>query len=303
MHSIEVFDLTRTFDSFVAVDRISFHVNRREIFGLLGPNGAGKTTTIKMLCGILKPTAGKGTVADFDIIRENEKIKTRIGYMSQRFSLYATLTVSENIDFFAGIYRIPRREHVVKKKWALDMAGLTRFKSCITFSLPAGMKQRLALVCSLMHTPSILFLDEPTAGTDPISRREFWDIIYRLKHEQKTTIFVTTHYMDEAEQCERIALINNGRIAAIGSPKELKQLVKRHIILVQGSPLVTIKKIAATYPGVEQIVAFGTSLHIYMSEDAKTTPFKQRLLESTAKITRIEAITPSLEDVFLALVA
>lgn len=303
MHSIEVFDLTRTFDSFVAVDRISFHVNRREIFGLLGPNGAGKTTTIKMLCGILKPTAGKGTVADFDIIHENEKIKTRIGYMSQRFSLYATLTVSENIDFFAGIYRIPRREHVVKKKWALDMAGLTRFKSCITFSLPAGMKQRLALVCSLMHTPSILFLDEPTAGTDPISRREFWDIIYRLKHEQKTTIFVTTHYMDEAEQCERIALINNGRIAAIGSPKELKQLVKRHIILVQGSPLVTIKKIAATYPGVEQIVAFGTSLHIYMSEDAKTTPFKQRLLESTAKITRIEAITPSLEDVFLALVA
>ncbi len=302
MHSIEVFDLKRTFDSFVAVDRISFHVNQREIFGLLGPNGAGKTTTIRMLCGILKPTAGKGTVAGFDIIHENEKIKTRIGYMSQRFSLYATLTVSENIDFFAGIYRIPRHKHVAKKKWALDMAGLTRFKNRITLSLPAGMKQRLALVCSLMHTPSILFLDEPTAGTDPISRREFWDIIYRLKHEQKTTIFVTTHYMDEAEQCERIAFINNGSIAAIGSPTELKQLARMRIILVQGSPLVTIKEIAATHPGVEQIVAFGTSLHVYMSEDAKTTPFKQRLLESTAKITRIEAITPSLEDVFLALV-
>jgi ABC-2 type transport system ATP-binding protein len=301
MHSIEVSQLQRSFDSFVAVDKISFHVNEREIFGLLGPNGAGKTTTIRMLCGILKPSAGTGTVAGFDIIKENEKIKTRIGYMSQRFSLYATLTASENIDFFAGIYRIPRHEHKAKKQWALDMAGLTRFQNRSTDSLPAGMKQRLALVCSLMHTPSILFLDEPTAGTDPISRREFWDIIYQLKHEQKTTIFVTTHYMDEAEQCERIALINNGTIAGIGSPKELKQLVSMQIILVQGSPLATIREIAAAYPGVAQVVLFGTSLHVSMSKDAKTALFKKKLLQSTT-ITRFELITPSLEDVFLSLV-
>ena len=226
MKAIEVTNLTKFFGRFTAVDNIAFSVEQGEVFGFLGPNGAGKTTTIRMLCGILKPTSGTGHVAGMDIVRENEMIKTHIGYMSQKFSLYPDLTVEENIAFFASIYRIDPAKIKHAKQHALDIAGLQQMRNHLARELPGGFKQRLSLACALMHSPSIVFLDEPTAGVDPLSRRGFWDLIYRLKTEDRTTVFVTTHYMDEAEHCERIALIRQGRIAATGSPDDLKNLVR-----------------------------------------------------------------------------
>ena len=219
--AVEISDLVKTFGSFTAVDRISLTVNRGEIFGFLGPNGAGKSTTIRVLCGILTPTSGRGKVAGFDILTQAEKIKQNIGYMSQKFSLYEDLTVEENLNFYAGIYTIPARLIPERKEWALKMAGLQEKRLTITRNLAGGWKQRLALGCAILHEPSILFLDEPTSGVDPLSRRQFWDLIYEMAGKG-VTIFVTTHYMDEAEYCDRLALINQGKIIALGTPGELK---------------------------------------------------------------------------------
>lgn len=221
-YSITVDKLTKKFDGFVAVDNISFNVKKGEIFGFLGPNGAGKSTTIRMLCGILEPTSGSGTVAGLDIIKESEKIKEKIGYMSQRFSLYEDLTVSENLDFYAGIYQSPKAGREKRKRRMIEMAGLTGRENELTSNLSGGWKQRLALGCATIHDPKILFLDEPTSGVDPVSRRNFWELIYSLAQEG-TTILVTTHYMDEAEHCNDIALISDGKIVASGSPMELKK--------------------------------------------------------------------------------
>lgn len=220
-NTVEVENIEKKFGGFVAVNRISFSVKKGEIFGFLGPNGAGKSTTIKMLCGIIAPSSGTGHVAGYDIIRQQSSIKQSIGYMSQKFSLYNDLTVEENMNFYAGIYRIPRAEKEARKNWVLKMAGLEGLRGHITATLSGGWKQRLALGCAIIHEPRIVFLDEPTSGTDPISRQRFWELIKTMA-KNGVTVFVTTHYMDEAENCDRIALIYKGDIIAAAAPAELK---------------------------------------------------------------------------------
>ncbi len=221
-YSVQVENLTRRFGSFVAVDQISFQVHDGEIFGFLGANGAGKTTTIRMLCGLLMPTSGKAFVEGFDIYKQTDEIKQNIGYMSQKFSLYEDLTVEENLEFYGGIYGMSRADLLRSRDYAIQSTSLEEHAKKLTRDIPLGWKQRLALSCAILHKPKILFLDEPTGGVDPISRREFWRLIYSLA-EQGTTVFVTTHYMDEAEYCNRLSIMHNGRIIAIGSPQELKQ--------------------------------------------------------------------------------
>ncbi|MDD5706119.1 MAG: ABC transporter ATP-binding protein [Kiritimatiellae bacterium] len=219
--AVAVENLEKRFGAFTAVNRVSFEVRRGEIFGFLGPNGAGKSTTIRMLCGILAPSGGAGTVAGFDIRTEQERIKGSIGYMSQRFSLYEDLTVEENINFYSGIYRIPPSQRSARKEWVLRMAGLLGHRHSRTGILAGGWKQRLSLGCAVLHEPPVVFLDEPTSGVDPISRRQFWDLIYELAGKG-VTVFVTTHYMDEAEYCDRIALVYRGELIALGAPSALK---------------------------------------------------------------------------------
>lgn len=215
-------NLVKRFGSFVAVDRISCTVRRGEIFGFLGPNGAGKSTTIRILCGLLRPTSGKALVGGFDVGREPEKVRERIGYMSQRFSLYDDLTVEENIDFFAGIYGVAPERRRERKEAVLRMAGLEERRGTLTRLLAGGWKQRLALGCAILHEPPILFLDEPTSGVDPIARRSFWDLIYEMAAAGQT-VFVTTHHMEEAEYCHRLALMHQGRFIALGPPEQLKR--------------------------------------------------------------------------------
>ena len=222
MFAIEVYNLTKKFGDFVAVNNISFKVAKGEIFGFLGPNGAGKSTTIRMLCGIMKPTSGEGLVGGYSINTQPEEIKKIIGYMSQKFTLYQDLTVEENINFYGGIHGLPSPVMEERKKWVLKMAGLVGKENYLTRELSGGWKQRLSLGCAILHQPEILFLDEPTASVDPISRRDFWDLIYNLS-EKGTTVFVTSHYMDEVERCHRIAIIYSGKIIAMGSPKDLKK--------------------------------------------------------------------------------
>jgi ABC-2 type transport system ATP-binding protein len=300
MNSIEVHSLTKKFGSFTAVDGISFSLEAGEIFGFLGPNGAGKTTTIRMLCGILKPTAGKGTVAGLDILRENEKIKKRIGYMSQKFSLYPDLTVEENIDFFAGIYGVLGSARQQMKEWALATAGLNADRKRIVHELAAGFKQRLALVCALLHRPSVIFLDEPTAGVDPLSRRDFWRLIYRLKAEAHTTVFVTTHYLDEAEHCERIAMIQDGRIVALGKPVDLKSSVKPRIYLVAAEPFPQVKDILQKEKDVIKAIPFGLAWHVFLADEKRARDLKNRLAQPPIRLRRFEPVAPSLEDVFVS---
>jgi len=221
MYGIEVKNLTKKFGQFTAVNRISFNVRKGEIFGFLGPNGAGKSTTIRMLCGIIRSTSGSGSVGGYSIDTQPEEIKKIIGYMSQRFTLYQDLTVKENIDFYGGIHGLSPSSKRERGKWVLKMAGLTGRENSLTRELAGGWKQRLSLGCAILHRPEILFLDEPTASVDPVSRRDFWDLIYQLA-EEGTTVFVTSHYMDEVERCQRLAIIHSGKIIAEGSPKELK---------------------------------------------------------------------------------
>ena len=220
--AVEVEGLVKRFDDFTAVDRISFQVRQGEIFGFLGPNGAGKSTAIRILCGLLQPTAGWARVGGFDVAEDPETVRHNIGYMSQKFSLYDDLTVEENIDFFSGIYGVPEEKQPARKAYALKMAGLEGRRATMTRLLAGGWKQRLALGCAILHEPPILFLDEPTSGVDPIARRGFWDLIYQLS-EAGHTVFVTTHYMEEAEYCHRLALMYRGKIIALGTPPELKE--------------------------------------------------------------------------------
>lgn len=220
--SVEVKSLRKVFGDFVAVNDINFQVKKGEIFGFIGPNGAGKSTTIRMLCGIISPSSGEGVVEGLDIDRQSEKIKEIIGYMSQKFSLYNDLTVEENISFFGGIHDVYGDALNERKKWILNMAGLNEKEKTLTSALSGGWKQRLALGCAIIHNPKVLFLDEPTAGVDPLSRRDFWNLI-RVLSKQGTTVFVTTHYMDEVENCDMISMIYSGSIIAMGSPEQLKK--------------------------------------------------------------------------------
>jgi ABC-2 type transport system ATP-binding protein len=299
--AVIVRNLTRTFGDFIAVDHISLEVARGEIFGFLGPNGAGKSTTIKMLCGLLMPTGGSGTVGGYDIITGSEEIKQNIGYMSQKFSLYDDLTVEENINFFSGIYTVPETKKEARKEWALEMAGLRDKRGALTKTLPGGYKQRLALGCAILHEPPILFLDEPTSGVDPISRRNFWNMIYEMAGAG-TTVFVTTHYMDEADYCDRLALIYRGKIIAEGAPNELrKNYMTRDVLEIEADHLVEAMEILEKQ-GIETAV-FGSLLHATVEDAKAAVPVIYKILgESNIMVRRVDKIVPSLEDVFVTLI-
>ncbi len=301
--AVVLHDLERRFGDFVAVNRISLTVERGEVFGFLGPNGAGKSTTIRMLCGLLAPTSGRGTVAGFDIVREPEAIKRNIGYMSQKFSLYEDLTVEQNIDFYSGIYRIPREKKRARKEWVLDMAHLSDRRGMPTGLLPGGWKQRLSLGCALLHEPPILFLDEPTSGVDPISRRSFWNLIYEMA-DRGVTVFVTTHYMEEAEYCDRLGLIYRGELIATGTPMELKTgFMQDHVLEISCERPFQAMAALDGVPGVKEAALFGNKIHA-ASEDADELAerLKKVLPEAGFQVSSLRRITPSLEDVFVSLI-
>ena len=299
-NSIEVRDLTRVFGKFTAVDHVTFDVRRGEIFGFLGANGAGKSTTIRMLCGLLGPTSGTATVGGFDIGREPDRVKERIGYMSQKFSLYEDLTVDENISFFGGVYGLSRGRVREKMPWVLEMAGLWGRERSLTRELSVGWKQRLALGCAILHEPEIVFLDEPTGGVDPVSRRNFWELINRLSGDG-VTVFVTTHYLDEAEYCNDIRLIHAGRLVAGGSPREMKRTYIRNPILeVECDRVVDAMEMLQKEDWVLETSIFGTYLHVSVGDEAEGKAKVRRLLEANGiAVRRMDRIVPSLEDVFI----
>jgi ABC-2 type transport system ATP-binding protein len=303
--AVEVEALSKVFGDFVAVDAVSFSVEAGEVFGFLGPNGAGKTTTIKMLTGLISPTSGRGTVAGLDIRTQGKEIKRHIGYMSQLFSLYADLTVEENIAFFSGLYGVPRERRAERRDWVLEMAGLQEQRRRLTGELSLGWKQRLALGCAVLHEPPVLFLDEPTSGVDPISRRGFWDLIYALA-ATGTTVFVTTHYMEEAEFCHRLALMNRGRLIALDTPARLREGMREPLLEVRASDGTRTIEALEGAPGVAQAGLFGRAVHVTLKEGEDVERDRARLAELLAgrgiEVESIEPVEPSLEDVFIALV-
>jgi ABC-2 type transport system ATP-binding protein len=300
-YAVEVVDLTKKFGDFTAVDGVTFNNRQGEIFGFLGPNGAGKTTTIRMLLGLLRPTAGQATVLGYDIVRQPEEIRRHIGYMSQRFSLYQDLTVSENLDFYGRTYGVRGKRLRQRKEFLIEMAGLQGRERELTRNLSGGWKQRLALGAAILHEPAMLFLDEPTAGVDPISRRAFWDLLYELA-EGGTTILVTTHYMDEAEHCQDLAFIHGGRIIAQGSPEE----IKLHKMYGQ------VLEIDCTQPDVaigvlqrmrlfEEVALYGALIHVVAEGVAEHKPhIAQALANAGVQVQAMGIIPPSLEDVFIS---
>ena len=302
--SVVVESLTKRFGTFVAVDNISFAAHRGEIFGFLGPNGAGKSTTIRILCGLLRPTSGRALVAGINVAVKPEAVRQQIGYMSQKFSLYNDLTVGENLRFFAGLYSVPAKDAPERIAWALRMAGLEGRDQSLTRALAVGWKQRLALGCAVLHRPPIVFLDEPTSGVDPVSRRQFWELIQHMVSEG-ITIFVTTHYMDEAEYCNRLVLINRGRIVAMGTPTELKsRYMKGQLLLVECEPLGPGLEALHDVPSVLDAAVFGSSLHAVVTDAQTALPrVKQGLEAHGIQVGRLEQIPPSLEDVFVSLTA
>jgi len=300
--AIEVEELTRRFGAFTAVDHVSFTVERGEIMGFLGPNGAGKTTTIKMLAGLLRPSAGKGRVAGLDLLREAEAIKRRIGYMSQLFSLYGDLTVEENIEFFAGLYGVPRAQRAERRDWVLEMAGLAAEKRQLTGSLPLGWKQRLALGCAVLHEPPLLFLDEPTSGVDPLSRRRFWELIQEMAAAGRT-VLVSTHAMDEAEYCHRLALMNRGRLIALDSPSRVRDRLREPLLELRVADAVAATQVLQDVPGVVDAGIFGRTVHVQVSDrEVANQAIPAALAARGIELREISAVAPSLEDVFIALV-
>jgi len=299
MNAIEVRRLTRRFGAFVAVNDLSFDVRQGEIFGFLGSNGAGKSTTIRMLCGLLRPSSGSASVGGLDVGRDPEAVKLRIGYMSQRFSLYEKLTVDQNIAFFAGIYGLPRERFAARREAVLEMAGLKGRESTLTGSLSGGWKQRLGLGCAILHEPPIVFLDEPTGGVDPLSRRRFWRLIDELA-KNGTTVLVTTHYLDEAEHCHRIAIIHAGRLAALGTVPELKHIFAgRPILEVRAPEPVEAMRRLDEMPDVEKTSIFGAAVHAVMrSADASPEAITARLA-AVGVSSSCRLVEPSLEDAFL----
>ena len=300
--AVEVRELTRKFGDFVAVDRVSLTVAKGEVFGFLGPNGAGKSTTIRMLCGLLLPSSGEGSVAGFDIMTESETIKRHIGYMSQKFSLYDDLSVEENIDFYAGIYNVPRARRRERKDWVLDMAGLSDKRDLLTRALAGGWKQRLALGGAVLHEPPIVFLDEPTSGVDPLSRRQFWDLIAQMSH-RGTTVFVTTHYMEEAEYCDELALIYRGRMIAKGKPAELKSLIPEDILELRvDRPFEALERLESSGL-VKDVALFGDTLHAVVGDAAADGAAVGEFLARQGFAAQgITQVLPSMEDVFVSLI-
>ena len=298
--AIETERLTRRFGEFVAVDQVSFSVREGEVFGFLGPNGSGKSTTIRMLTGILPPSGGTARVVGLDVVSESRKIRPRLGYMSQKFSLYDDLTIGENLEFFAGLYGVSRAERPVRKQWALDMAGLSGRESLRTRELSGGWKQRLALASAIIHRPSVLLLDEPTSGVDPLSRRQFWDLIFEMT-ASGVTVLVTTHYMDEAERCDRVALLSAGTLVAVGTPAELRQAVDGVMVEVTVAEPLSALRVARAVPGVLQCTLYGARLHVLLREGTGAN-LRAALEAAGHPITALAPVPMTMEDVFAALV-
>jgi ABC-2 type transport system ATP-binding protein len=300
---IEVERLVKRFGPFTAVDDLGFAVEEGEVFGLLGSNGAGKSTAIRMLCGLLTPTSGTARVLGLDVGKDAEQLKRRIGYMTQRFSLYDDLTVTQNLEFFGGVYGLHGRALDDRRKWALATANLEGKEDLLTRSLPGGWKQRLALACAVMHGPRVVFLDEPTGGVDPLSRRRFWQLIDAMAGEG-VTLIVTTHYLDEAERCDRIALMHAGKLVSLGTVRELKDVFAGRALLEVGCPdFLAAQESLEGVPGVLEVAVFGTQLHVVVADAEKgRRAIEERLAASGHGPASVERIVPSLEDVFIHLI-
>jgi ABC-2 type transport system ATP-binding protein len=297
---IQVEGLVKRFGAFTSVDDLSLTVRAGEVFGLLGSNGAGKSTTIRMLCGLLTPTAGRATVLGIDVARDPEQVKRRIGYMTQRFSLYEDLSVDQNLQFFGGVYGLHGTLFAERRRWAIEMSGLAGKEGLLTGDLPGGWKQRLALACAVLHRPHVVFLDEPTGGVDPLSRRRFWKLIDAMAGEG-VTIIVTTHYLDEAERCDRIALMHAGRLVAFGSVRELKEVFAGRALLEVACPrFLEAQERLEAEDFVLEASLFGTRLHLVVAdaEDGRRRVL-ERLTADGNVPARVERIVPSLEDVFI----
>jgi ABC-2 type transport system ATP-binding protein len=301
--AVEVEELTKRFGDFTAVDAVSFSIPRGEVFGLLGPNGAGKSTVIRMLCGILLPSGGSGSVAGHDIVLDPEAVRARIGYMSQRFSLYSDLTVSENLEFYGGVYGLSAERLEMGKQWALEMAELHDQRDRMTAELSAGWRQRLALGCALLHEPDVVFLDEPTAGADPIARRQFWDVVYNLR-EGGVTILVTTHYMDEAERCDRLGFMYAGDLVALDRPDELKATARMGALVEVDcdQPAAAVEVLRAT-DGVLHSRLHGAGIHAVVEQMEDPAHRVERALAAGGvEVRAAVTVRPSLEDVFVSLI-
>jgi ABC-2 type transport system ATP-binding protein len=295
-------NLSRRFKNVTAVDGLSLSVRRGEIFGLVGPDGAGKTTTIRMLCAIMDPTQGSARVAGFDTVTESEQIKRRIGYMAQRFNLYGDLSVVENLDFFADVFQVHGKERQARKERLLEFARLTEFRKRRAAHLSGGMQKKLALACTLVHRPEIIFLDEPTTGVDPVSRREFWDILSDL-HLQGITIFVSTPYMDEAERCSRVGLMYQGRIIVCDTPDRIKGLVRGDLLEVRTPDLRQAEKTTSTVDGVLEVQTYGDLLHVFVDDAAERQPaLLAALAAAGVRVTAVRQTRPHMEEAFISLV-
>ena len=298
--AVEVTGLTKRFGSFTAVEDVSFQVGAGEIFGFLGPNGAGKTTTMKMLTGLLEPTSGTARIAGLDAVEERAEVKSRIGYMSQLFSLYADLTVEENIELFAGLYGVQGEELIDRGSAILRMAGLEDYRQQLTAELPLGFKQRLALGCAVIHRPPILFLDEPTSGVDPVARQSFWGLIAELA-AGGTTIFVSTHYMEEAEHCHRLALMNRGRLIALDSPAALRASMSEPLLELRTSDAPRTVEAVRELPGILEASMFGRRVHVLVEDEGWAREAIPGVISAAGlSLQSLRRIEPALEDVFVA---
>ena len=298
--AVSAHDLTKVYGDLTAVDRLSLEVREGEVFAFLGPNGSGKTTTIRLLCGIITPTSGDGRVLGFDIATQSESIKARIGYMSQRFALYEDLTVRENLNFYAGVYQVRGSRRDTRVRGLIGMAGLTGHEGQLAGHLSGGWKQRLALGCAIVHQPPLLFLDEPTAGVDPVSRRSFWTLIYGLARGG-VTIFLTTHYIDEAEHADRVALMLDGRMVALAPPRELRESgLSGTLLEVECEPAVDALELLPGVPGVHEVTLYGTMLHVLVDDGLSAESLTSLLRQRGFTVTSVRVIKPSLEDVFVS---
>jgi ABC-2 type transport system ATP-binding protein len=300
-NALETSGLSRSFGRFYAVREVSFSIPRGEIFGLLGPNGAGKTTLIRMLSGILIPSGGEATVLGFDVRRQAEEIKRRIGYMSQRFSLYNDLTPRENVAFYSDIYSVPRAERGKRVESLLEMAGLASHRDELTRSLSGAWRQRLALACAIVHRPPLLFLDEPTAGVDPVSRREFWELIYTMAGEG-VSVLATTHYMDEAEYCNRIGMMYQAELIALADPDALRRKFPGVLFQLECEPTGLAESVLRGLPGVLAVSVHGALLHVNVQAEESKPEIEAALAQAGVSVRRLESALPSLEDVFIRLV-
>ena len=298
-YAIEIENLTKTFDKFTAVNNVGFKVKKGSVFGFLGPNGSGKTTVIRMIMGLISPTSGTGKVLGYDITKDNEKIRSHIGYMSQKFSLYDDLTVDENLDFYAGVYCVPKGKIDKKKKEILEMADLVGKENMITSNLSGGWKQRLALGCSIIHEPEILLLDEPTGGVDPIARRQFWDIIYELS-KKGVTVLVTTHYMDEAEHCNSIGFLYYGNILSLDTPNVMKEkIIDGDIFEIKVNNTLKSIELLKEKDNVRNASVYGAGIHVMTEPGVNLIELKEYLIQNNINVISIKKVRPTLEDVFI----